>query len=200
MKQILIKHSYFFTLIFFSLGFFNIFFGWLGFFCLILPFIFIAKDKKNSWCQSYCPRANLLSTVLKPFSKVNRVIPQWLLSGKGKSIMMVYFSLNMFMILMSTLMVFMDRREPLDKIRLLIAFQLPWDIPQLLHFPGLSDWIIHLSFRMYSMMLTTTIIGLVLGTLYRPRTWCTICPMATLTSMTLKDASQATTSTEKYIA
>lgn len=100
--------------------------------------------------------------------------------------MLIYFFLNFFMILMSTFMVFMDKREPLDKIRFLIAFQFPWDIPQLLNLGFISEWALHFSFRLYSMMLTTTILGLILAFLYRPRTWCAVCPMGTLTRKSLQ--------------
>lgn len=104
--------------------------------------------------------------------------------------MLIYFSLNFFMILMSTFMVFMDKREPLDKIRFLIAFQLPWDIPQLLNIGLISDWAVHFSFRLYSMMFTTTTLGLLLALLYRPRTWCAICPMGTLANLSVPKKDQ----------
>jgi len=51
----------------------------------------------------------------------------------------------------------------------------------------LPDWVVHLGFRVYSMMFTTTIIGLLLGYLYRARTWCAICPMGALSSLALRE-------------
>ena len=39
------------------------------------------------------------------------------------------------------------------------------------------------SFGFYSIMLTSTIIGLVVMALFKPRTWCTFCPMGTMTQM-----------------
>jgi len=186
MKQFWMRYSYFFTISFFLLGFFNIIFAWLGFFCLIMPFLFAAKDKKNTWCQGYCPRSNLFTKLFRNISLTGKPTPKFLLSGRGKTVMLTYFSLNLFVICLSTLMVFLDKREPLEKIRFLIAFQLPWDIPQLLNGGIFPDWSIHLGFRVYSMMFTTVIIGLLLGLLFKPRTWCTICPMGTLTNMTIK--------------
>jgi len=50
----------------------------------------------------------------------------------------------------------------------------------------MPDWAVHLGFRVYSMMFTTIIIGLLLGYLYRARTWCGICPMGTLSSLALR--------------
>lgn len=100
--------------------------------------------------------------------------------------MLVYFSINLLMICFSTLMVFLDKRDPLEKIRFLMAFQLPWKMPNLLSIGVMPDWAVHLGFRVYSMMFTTTIIGLLLSYLYRARTWCTICPMGTLSDMAIR--------------
>lgn len=186
MKRFWVKYSYIFTITFFILGFFNIIFAWLGFFCLIMPFIFAAKDKKNSWCQNYCPRANLFTKLFRNINLTGKPTPKFLSKGGGKWVMLTYFSFNFLLIILSTLMVFLDKREPLEKIRFLIAFQLPWDIPQLLNVVIFSDWGVHLGYRVYSMMFTTVIIGLLLGLLFKPRTWCTICPMGTLTNLTLK--------------
>ena len=35
-------------------------------------------------------------------------------------------------------------------------------------------------------MLTSTIIGLVVNTLFKPRAWCSFCPMGTMTQMICK--------------
>lgn len=186
LKKLWLNYSYFFTLFFFILGFFNIVFAWLGFFCLIMPFVLALKDKTNSWCQGFCPRSNLFTKLFKNINSTSKPTPKFLLNGKGKTVMLIYFLLNLFVICMSTLMVLLDKREPLEKIKFLIAFQLPWNIPQFLDIGVMPDWVIHLGFRVYSMMFTTVILGLLLGLLYKPRTWCLICPMGNLTNMTLK--------------
>ncbi|MCO1602699.1 hypothetical protein [Desulfosporosinus nitroreducens] len=185
MKQIWMKYSYLFTLSFFILGFFNIVFAWIGFFCLIMPFAFVIKDNKRTWCQSYCPRSNLFTRLFARIG-VKRTAPKWLVNGTGKRVMLTYFLINFLMIVLSTLMVFMDKRDPLETIRFLIAFQLPWNMPNLLDVGVMPDWVVHLGFRVYSMMLTTTIIGLLISHIYKARTWCAICPMGTLSSMALR--------------
>ena len=76
--------------------------------------------------------------------------------------------------------------EAMEKVRFMIAFQLPWNMPQLLNISSIPDWAVHLSFRIYSMMFTTTVIGLVLGLLYSPRIWCTICPVNTISDLAIK--------------
>ncbi|MBP1759167.1 MAG: hypothetical protein H6Q63_84 [Firmicutes bacterium] len=185
MEKTWIKYSYIFTIAFFILGLFNIIFAWIGFFCLIMPFAFVIKDNKRTWCQSYCPRSNLFTRL---FSRIglHLTAPKWLMRGTGKRIMLTYFSINFLMICLSTLMVFMDKRDPLEKIRFLMAFQLPWNMPNLLYIGVIPDWAVHLGFRVYSMMFTTTIIGLLLSGIYKARTWCAICPMGTLSSMALR--------------
>lgn len=186
MKINLIKYLYIITIIFFALAFINIIFAWLGFACMLLPFILLIKDKKKTWCGKYCPRASLFSNFLKGRSLTGKPGPQWLIKSRGKWIMLVYFMLNLFVLTMSTIMVFNGKRAPMDRIRFLIAFQLPWDIPQLLNLTMFPDWTVHLSFRIYSMMLTTTVLGLLLGIIFLPRTWCKVCPINTVSDIVLK--------------
>ena len=180
------KYSYIITIIFFALGFFNILFAWLGFGCLILPFILLAKNKRKTWCQDYCPRANLFGVLFRNRSLTGKAGPNWLIRGKAKWFALVYFIFNLFVLNMSTFMVFMGKRAPVEKIRFLIAFRLPWNIPQFINFGSFPDWVVHLSFRIYSMMFTTTVLGLLLAWIFRPRTWCTVCPINTVSDIALK--------------
>ena len=192
MRKIWNKYSYLFTISFFILGIFNIIFAWIGFLCLIMPLVFVVKNKEKTWCKSYCPRSNLFNRVFAIIG-LNRSAPKWLTNGRGKRIMLTYFSLNFFMICLSTLMVFLDKRDPIEKVRFLIAFQLPWKMPNLLDVGIMPDWIVHMGFRVYSMMFTTIIIGLLIGFLYKARTWCIICPMGTISSMALGKQNHAVT-------
>lgn len=186
MKSKWLKHLYIFTILFFTLGFFNIAFAWLGLMCFILPFVLLIRDKKKTWCQRYCPRASLFTAMFKGKAPTGRITPKWITNGTGKQIFLVYISLNLFFLIMSTIMVSLGRIEVIDKIRLFIVFRLPWDMPQLLSITSVPNWAVHLSFRIYSMMLSTTIIGLLFGWLYSPRTWCTICPIGTISDISLK--------------
>ena len=43
------------------------------------------------------------------------------------------------------------------------------------------DWVAQFSFGFYSIMLTSTLIGLIVMVLYKSRTWCSFCPMGTMT-------------------
>jgi len=186
MKSSWMKHLYLVTILFFTLGFFNMVFAWLGLVCFIFPFVLLVRDKKKSWCQSYCPRASLFTVMFKGKSHIRRTTPKWIKNGTGKQIFLVYFSFNLFVLIMSTIMVSLGRIDAIDKIRLFFAFQLPWNMPQLLNITSVPNWAVHLSFRIYSMMLSTTIIGLLLGWFYSPRTWCAICPIGTISDINLK--------------
>ena len=80
---------YIITILFFSLGFFNIIFAWLGFACMIIPFILLVKDGKKTWCQNYCPRANLFTVLFKNKSDQGVAIPKWLKSPKAKEFLLL---------------------------------------------------------------------------------------------------------------
>ena len=44
-----------------------------------------------------------------------------------------------------------------------------------------TDWVAKFSFGFYSLMLTSMLSGRIVMALYRPRTWCSFCPMGTMT-------------------
>lgn len=172
------------TLLFFFLGFFNIIFGILGFLCMTIPLVLLFKDRKKTWCQKYCPRANLFTTLFKGRS-LGKPIPKWFTKGNLKWIVLAYFGMNLLMMTMSTIMVARGRVEAMDQLRFTIAFAIPWEVPQLINVVP-PNWVLHLAYRFYSMMLTTTTIGLILGWVYTPRSWCTICPINTISDASLK--------------
>lgn len=184
------KYLFIVTVMFFALGFFNMIFAWLGFLCLILPFILLAKNKKKTWCQDYCPRANLFGVLFRNRSLTGKAGPNWLVRGKAKWFVLVYFVFNLFVLTMSTIMVTVGKLEPVEKVRFLIAFKLPWNIPQFLNLGSFPDWAVHLSFRIYSMMFTTTVLGLLLAWIFRPRTWCTVCPVNTVSQLVLNKSKK----------
>ncbi|MCJ7691587.1 MAG: 4Fe-4S binding protein [Clostridiaceae bacterium] len=183
-----VNNLYILTILFFALGFFNIIFAWIGFACIIIPFVLLAKNGKKTWCQNYCPRANLFTVLFK--NKNLEVAPKWMTKGDAKEFLLIYFSFNLFILFMSTLMVFSGRMESMEKVRFMIAFQLPWNMPQFLNISSIPNWAVHLSFRVYSMMFTSTVIGMGLAFKYSPRTWCTICPVNTISDMFISKKSK----------
>jgi len=157
---------------------------------MILPIVLLFRDRKKTWCQGYCPRASLFTTLFQGRSITGKPAPKWITKGKTKWFVLAYFGINLLLLTMSTIMVFKGRVEPMEYLRFTIAFRIPWEVPQLLSVGPVANWALHLSYRVYSMMLTTTIMGLVLGWIYLPRTWCTICPINTISDLSLNNMKQ----------
>ena len=179
------KFRWFFllTIAYFLLPMVNILFAFSAIFCMTFPFILLSRTGKKTWCAAICPRSHFL-TKLK-FLNIGIRSPRWLTGENMRRNMLYYFGINLFFIAMSTLMVSIGRIAPIDKIRLLIVFQLPIGLPQLIPFLTLPAPLIHLGYRFYSLMLTSTLIGIGLAVLFKPRTWCAICPVNTLSTSLL---------------
>ena len=156
----------------------------LGGLCFIIPFIQYKIYKDKVWCKYYCPRAGLFVKLLGKVG-LKRKMPKFMTSKKLKRGIVIYFAVNVFFAIMSTIMVLIGRIPPIDHVRFLILFKAPFDLPQFIDY-NLSLPLIHLGYRIYSIMLTSTIIGTILGFIYSPRTWCVICPVSTLTTKSSK--------------
>jgi len=167
------------TIIFFAIGMIHITFSIIGLLCFIMPFVLYFKYRKKLWCKNLCPRAGYFNKVV---SKVNLGLkpPKLFTKIKFKNAVVTYFGMNLFFVTMSTIMVTLGRIDAIEQIRFLIVFPLNVRLPQLLDLDVISP-LVHLGYRVYSMMFTSVIIGTLLGIIYKPRTWCAICPVNTLT-------------------
>lgn len=175
-----------FTLLYFILGIINIHFSLLAMVCMTLPIILLYRTRKKTWCQGYCPRASLYTTCgkLKKWRSLNT--PKFFIKGNMKWIMLIYFGISLTIIAISTIGVLRGRISPLEQLRYFILIPVPFSMPQIIDFTLPAPWLTHLSYRFYSMMMTTTTLGFVLGMIYKPRTWCTICPIATVSDVAIK--------------
>lgn len=183
MRKILKNHQdtfFVITILFFILGIINISLSIIGILCFVIPFIQYYIYKEKVWCKYHCPRAGLFNKLLRKIS-LKKKIPKLFTTRRVKEIVVIYFAINIFFAIMSTIMVTVGRIEPIDYVRFLIIFKAPFTLPQLLslHAP---DALLHFGYRIYSMMFTSIAIGLILGFVYKPRTWCIICPIQTLTT------------------
>jgi hypothetical protein len=178
----LLPNLFYITLAYFALGIISILFANLALLCMALPFILLAKTKKKLWCQTYCPRASLLNAAGR--KKKWRKNPAFITNGRLRSIMLWYFGLNLLFITGSTVQVALGRMEAMPYIRLFIAIEL-FSLPQLLAVQA-PLFLIHLSYRFYGMMASTTLLALVLSRIYRPRIWCAVCPIGTLSDSALR--------------
>ncbi len=174
------------TILYFALAFVHILFALLAIVCMTFPFILIAKTKQKTWCHNYCPRASLTNQTGK-IHKHWRKLPLMFTDGYLRKVLLWYFGLNLLFIIGSTARIATGAMEAMDYIRLFIAIPLPGPLPQIIQLPQqLPPWLIHLSYRLYSMMLSSTLLGIALSIIYRPRAWCTICPVGTLSNTLVK--------------
>jgi len=180
------KLLYLFTITFFLLGFANIHFSLFGIICMTLPIYLLLKDRKKTWCQSYCPRASLYTTCGKAKKWSSRKTPHFFVKGKMKWIMLTYFGISLLFITISTVVVAKGMRPAMEYLKFLILIPIPFEMPQFFDIINPAPWLTHLSYRFYSMMMTTTFLGFLLAMIYKPRTWCTICPIATVSDVILK--------------
>ncbi len=180
------KYLFIINLLYFALGFVNINFALLGFICMMLPMYLLVRTNRKTYCQGYCPRANLYTKVGKSTSKYSGKTPMYFIRGNMKWIMLSYFGISLFFIIMSTIRVSSGLMMPMKNLRFLILFSVPFEMIQLVESNNTLPWIAHLSYRIYSMMMTTTVIGLGLALVYKPKTWCVICPISTISDVYIK--------------
>lgn len=78
-------------------------------------------------------------------------------------------------------------------VTLLWTFKLPWNWAYngTLFHPGVAQF----AFGFYSVMLTSTVLGLITMVLYKPRSWCVYCPMGTMTQLICKVKDKKTDKT-----
>lgn len=168
---------YLITIIYFALGFVSIQLGLLAFACMGIPFILLSVRGRKVWCHRYCPRASLTTLAGKPRKKW-RTLPKVFTDGYLRKVLLWYFGLNMLFITGSTVQIAMGKMAPMAFIRLFIAIPLV-PLPQLMPLAS-PGWLIHLSYRLYSMMLSSTVLGIAFALIWRPRAWCAVCPVGNL--------------------
>ena len=168
------------ALLYFLLGFFNILFAWLGMIDFLLPLGIAVVRGDKAFCNSLCGRGQLFNR-LGGGCKLSsgRPAPKWM-SSKWFRVGFLIFFLTMFgNMVLQTYLVAAGAGTLREAVRLFWTFRVPWGWA---YTAGtVSDWVAQFSFGFYSLMLTSALIGLVVMVLYRPRTWCTFCPMGTMT-------------------
>lgn len=186
MKQ---KHWYnylwIWSILYFALGFFNILFAWLGMIDFILPLLFAFIGGNKWFCNNMCGRGQLF-TILPSTLKCsrNKPAPKWL-SSKWFRFGFLAFFLTMFgTMVYQTWRVFAGASSLRQVVKLFWTFNVPWKWAYTVE--SVPEWITQYSYGFYSLMLTSTLIGLIVMVLYRPRTWCSFCPMGTMTQSICK--------------
>ena len=167
------------------LGFVNILFAWLGMICFLVPLgISIVKGNK-AYCNKYCGRGqllNLLGNKLK-LSR-NRNMPKFLKSKWFRYGFLIFFLTMFGTMLWTTYLVAAGARNLTEVVTLLWTFKLPWHFAY--HGTLVADWVAQFAFGFYSVMLTSTVLGIITMLLFKPRSWCVYCPMGTMTQCICK--------------
>ena len=168
------------SIIYFTLGFFNILFAWLGMIDFMLPLIIAVVKGNKGFCNHLCGRGQLFTKLGYDLKcSRNKVAPKWMASKGFRNGFLIFFLIMFVNMVFQTYLIAAGARNLNEVIKLFWTFRVPWGWA---YTSGVvTDWVAQFSFGLYSLMLTSALIGLIVMVLYKPRTWCTFCPMGTMT-------------------
>jgi len=182
MKKHWYDYLWIFSTLYLILGFVNILFAWLGLLCFLIPLLLSIFGGEKIYCNRYCGRGqlfSLLGTRLKLSRR--RAVPAFLRSRLFRYGFLAFFMTMFVLMLVSTYFVFSGAQSLKEAVTLLWTFKLPWHWAY--HGTAVSPWVAQFAFGFYSVMLTSTVLGLVTMALFKPRSWCVYCPMGTMTQL-----------------
>ena len=109
----------------------------------------------------------------------NKPTPRWISSKWFRYGFLIFFLTLFGNMVFQTYLVGAGASSLREAIKLFWTFRVPWGWA---YTAGtVADWVAQFSFGFYSLMLTSLLLGLIVMVLYKPRTWCTFCPMGTMT-------------------
>ncbi|UKK78716.1 MULTISPECIES: 4Fe-4S binding protein [Segatella] len=169
---------------YFTLGFFNIVFAWLGLICMIIPLLVAIIGGNKAWCNKYCGRGQLFMLLGNTLGLTTRIrAPRWISSVWFRNAFLVWFMFFFIEMVMLTVAVARGTDSLHETLLLLWTFDVPWHWA----YPvSVEPWVAQFAFGLYGIMLTSLIVGVFLTIVFRPRTWCTFCPMGNMTQMICK--------------
>lgn len=179
------KHWYDFlwiaSALYLLLGFFNILFAWLGLICFFVPLgIAIVKGNK-AYCNRYCGRGQLFELLGNKLRlSRNHPVPHFLKQKWFRYGFLIFFLAMFVNMLFTTYLVFSGASNLREVVTLLWTFRLPWQFAAG-SVTKVAPWVAQFAFGFYSVMLTSTVLGLLTMALFKPRAWCVYCPMGTMT-------------------
>ena len=159
------------AILYFTLGFFNILFAWLGMIDFLLPLFLAIFGGNKFFCNHLCGRGQLFSK-LGTDLKCSRCkpTPRWMSSKWFRYGFLIFFLTMFGNMVFQTYLVAAGAASLREAIKLFWTFRVPWDWA---YTAGtVTDWVAQFSFGFYSLMLTSLLIGLIVMVLYKPRTWC----------------------------
>lgn len=169
---------------YFTLGFFNIVFAWLGLICFAIPLFIAIFGGGKAYCNSYCGRGQLFVMLGKTCKLSNyRKPPRWLSSKWFRHGFLIFFMSVFCNMIYVTTLVADGARSLSQTVELLWTFNVPWHWAYPVE---VMPWKAQFAFGLYSIMMTSLILGVALTIIYRPRTWCVFCPMGNMTQLISK--------------
>jgi hypothetical protein len=178
-----------FSAFYLMLGFFNILFAWLGLICFLTPIFIAGFGGSKVYCNKYCGRAQLLNLLGNRYKlSCNKKTPT-LLKTKWFRYGFLLFFLSMFAVMLFNTYLVFSGKSLQQIVTLLWTFNLPWSFAY--HSTNTAPWIAQFSFGFYSLMLTSTLLGILSMFLFKPRSWCVVCPMGTMTQLICKVKDRA---------
>ena len=173
------EYLYIVSVAYLILGVFNILFAWLGLLCFTIPLIISIVGGAKTYCNKFCGRGQFLHILGDKFNlSRNKSMPRFMVSKWFRYGFLAFFMTMFTIMIFNTYLVFSGTNELKEVVKLLWTWKLPWNW---VNTSFVSPWIAQFAFGFYSIMLTSTVLGIVTMILFRPRSWCVYCPMGTMT-------------------
>ena len=173
------EYMWIISAVYLVLGIFNILFAWLGLLCFVIPLFISLLGGGKKYCNRYCGRGQILSILGNKYKlSRNKQMPKFLKHKYFRYAFLLFFLIMFFNMLFITYLVSNGTNSLHEVITLFWTLKLPWNF---IDYSNVAPWIVQFAFGFYSMMLTSTILGLITMFLYKPNSWCVYCPMGTMT-------------------
>lgn len=178
-KKNISQYLWILSTIYLFLGLFNVLFALLGILCFLIPLIISISSGSKAYCNSYCGRGQLLDVIGKDLKlSRNKPVPKFLRSNFFRYGFLIFFMVMFGNMIFNTYLVFKGTSSLKEILTILWTFKLPWHFTEL---SNVTPWISQFAFGFFSIMLTSTILGIITSILFKPRSWCVYCPMGTIT-------------------
>ncbi len=164
-------------IVYFGLGFFNILFAWIGMIFFLTPLLTSVIKGDKGYCNKYCGRGQLFAKLGSKFSR-NKPLPNFMRTVYFRYSFLIFFMIMFFYMIYITYLVFIGAESLSETVSIFWSFKLPWSFANL---TNVTPWITQYAFGFYSIMLTSTILGIITMVLFKPRGFCVYCPMGTMT-------------------
>ena len=185
MKKKWYDYLWLWSILYFILGFFNILFAWLGMIDFLVPLFFAIIGGNKGFCNRYCGRGQLFAVLGgKIGGPKKKQAPSWMYSKIFRNAFLIFFLTMFGNVLFQTWLVGSGAQNLKEVVKLFWTFKVSWGWAY--SATNIPAWIAQFSFGFYSLMLTSTLIGLIVMVLYKPRTWCVFCSMGTMTQSICK--------------